>query len=47
MPKFSKDGDTIMFISRKNFNALMGIIRLNENKVFYFKLPKMVQSFDW
>jgi TolB protein len=47
MPRFSQDGNTIMFISRKNFKPLMGIIRLNENRLFYFKLPKMIQSFDW
>jgi TolB protein len=46
-PKFSTDGDTIMFIKRKKFKYYIGLIRLNEEKVFYFKLPKMIQSFDW
>jgi TolB protein len=44
---FSVDGNSIMFIKRENFFSKLGIIRLNENKVFYYKLPKILQSFDW
>jgi len=46
-PHFSIDGNTIMFIKRENFSSKIGIIRLNENKIFYYKLPKQLQSFDW
>jgi TolB protein len=44
---FSVDGNSIMFIKRENFFSKIGIIRLNEDKVFYYKLPKILQSFDW
>ncbi len=46
-PNFSVDGNSIMFIKRENFLSKIGIIRLNENKVFYYPLPKILQSFDW
>jgi len=46
-PNFSVDGNSIMFIKRENFFSKIGIIRLKENKVFYYKLPKILQSFDW
>ena len=46
-PNFSVDGNSIMFIKRENFYSKIGIIRLNENKVFYYPLPKILQSFDW
>ena len=46
-PNFSVDGNSIMFIKRENFFSKIGIIRLNENKIFYYKLPKILQSFDW
>jgi len=46
-PNFSVDGNSIMFIKRENFFSKIGIIRLNENKVFYYPLPKLLQSFDW
>jgi TolB protein len=44
---FSVDGNSIMFIKRENFFSKIGIIRLKEQKVFYYKLPKILQSFDW
>ncbi|GAX87820.1 TolB protein [Lebetimonas natsushimae] len=44
---FSVDGNSIMFIKREHFFSKIGIIRLKENKVFYYKLPKILQSFDW
>jgi len=46
-PNFSEDGNSIMFIKRENFSSKIGIIRLNENKIFYYRLPQMLQSFDW
>ena len=46
-PNFSVDGNSIMFIKRENFYSKIGIIRLDENKVFYYPLPKILQSFDW
>jgi len=46
-PNFSVDGNSIMFIKRENFSSKIGIIRLNENKIFYYRLPKILQSFDW
>ena len=46
-PNFSVDGNSIMFIKRENFFSKIGIIRLKENRVFYYKLPKILQSFDW
>jgi len=46
-PNFSVDGNSIMFIKRENFSSKIGIIRLNENKIFYYKLNKILQSFDW
>jgi TolB protein len=46
-PNFSVDGNSIMFIKRENFYSKIGIIRLDENKVFYYPLPKILQSYDW
>jgi len=46
-PNFSVDGNSIMFIKREKFFSKIGIIRLKENKIFYYKLPKILQSFDW
>ncbi|WP_457560533.1 Tol-Pal system protein TolB [Caminibacter sp.] len=46
-PNFSVDGTSIMFIKRENFFSKIGIIRLGENKIFYYKLNKILQSFDW
>ncbi len=46
-PNFSVDGTSIMFIKRDNFYSKIGIIRLGENKIFYYKLNKILQSFDW
>jgi len=47
LPVFSKDGSTILFIKEYKFNSKLGIIRLNENKIFYFKLNRIIQSFDF
>jgi len=46
-PNFSVDGSSIMFIKRENFISKIGIIRLGENKIFYYPLTKKLQSFDW
>jgi len=46
-PVFSNDGSTILFIKQNNFNSKLGIIRLKENKIFYFKLNRVLQSFDF
>jgi len=46
-PNFSVDGNSIMFIKTEKFYSKIGIIRLRENKVFYYPLNKRVQSFDW
>jgi TolB protein len=46
LPVFSNDGSTLFFIKEYNFNSKIGIIRLKENKIFYFRLSKIIQSFD-
>ena len=46
-PNFSVDGNSIMFIKIENFYSKIGIIRLRENKIFYYPLNKRLQSFDW
>jgi len=47
LPVFSKDGSTVLFIKEYNFSSKLGIIRLKENKVFYFKINRKMQSFDF
>jgi len=47
LPVFSNDGSTILFIKEYKFNSKIGIIRLKENKIFYFRLSKIIQSFDF
>ncbi|NPA55850.1 MAG: translocation protein TolB [Epsilonproteobacteria bacterium] len=47
LPTFSSDGGTILFIKEQRFNSKLGIIRLKENKIFYFKISKKMQSFDF
>jgi TolB protein len=46
-PNFSVDGSSIMFIKRIGLNSQIGIIRLQERKVFYYPLAHRLQSFDW
>ncbi len=46
-PNFSVDGNSIMFIKTENFTSKLGLIRLKENKIFYYPLSKKLQSFDW
>jgi TolB protein len=47
LPSFSEGGDSIIFIKEYKFNSKIGIIRLKENKIYYFKLNKKIQSFDF
>ena len=47
LPVFSKNGNTIFFIKEYKFNSKLGIIRLAENKIFYFKISRKIQSFDF
>ena len=47
-PRFSKDGDAIMFIKNYKSQSAIGIIRLNHNKNYLFPLKYgKLQSMDW
>jgi TolB protein len=47
-PKFSPDGDSILFIKHHKNKSYLGIIRLNYNKSFLFPLENgKFQSIDW
>ena len=47
-PKFSSDGESILFIKNDSQSSYLGIIRLNYNKSFLFKLKTgKLQSIDW
>lgn len=47
-PKFSIDGDAIIFIKNYQGQSSIGIIRINHNKNFLFPLESgKVQSIDW
>ena len=47
-PKFSKDGDAILFIKNYKAQSSIGLIRLNHNKNYLFPLKYgKVQSMDW
>lgn len=47
-PKFSKDGESVVFIKTENEKSYVGIIRLNHDKSFLFPLNKgSIQSIDW
>ena len=47
-PRFSKDGDAIMFIKNYKAQSAIGIIRLNHNKNYLFPLKYgKLQSMDW
>ncbi len=47
-PRFSKDGDAILFIKNYMAQSSIGIIRLNHNKNYLFPLKYgKVQSMDW
>ena len=47
-PKFSEDGDSILYIKNKKGKSYLGIIRINYNKSFLFPLKVgKLQSIDW
>lgn len=47
-PKFSQDGDAILFIKNYKAQSAIGIIRLNQNKNYLFPLKYgKLQSMDW
>lgn len=47
-PRFSKDGDAIIFIKNYKAQSSIGIIRLNYNKNYLFPLNSgRIQSLDW
>lgn len=47
-PRFSKDGDAILFIKNYMSQSSIGIIRLNHNKNYLFPLQSgKIQSMDW
>ncbi|WP_457749498.1 Tol-Pal system protein TolB [Sulfurimonas sp.] len=48
LPKFSKDGDAIIFIKNYKSQSAIGIIRLMHNKNYLFPLKSgKIQSMDW
>ncbi len=47
-PKFSHDGESILFLKNYNNRSSIGIVRLNYDKSFLFPLQKgNIQSIDW
>ncbi|MBU0721230.1 Tol-Pal system protein TolB [bacterium] len=47
-PRFSKDGDAILFIKNYKSQSSLGIIRLNHNKNYLFPLKHgKIQALDW
>lgn len=47
-PKFSKDGESIIFLKTVNNRSSINIIRLNHNRIFPFPLANgKIQSIDW
>jgi TolB protein len=47
-PRFSRDGDAILFIKNYKGQSAIGIIRLNHNKNYLFPIKHgRVQSLDW
>jgi TolB protein len=47
-PKFSKDGESIIFLKTHNNKSSIGIIRLNYSKSFLFPFKSgKIQSIDW
>ncbi|MBR2494890.1 Tol-Pal system protein TolB [Helicobacter sp.] len=48
MPRFSKDGGSVMFLKHTSGQTALGVIRLDYNKSYLFPLSKAnIQSFDW
>jgi len=47
-PKFSEDGESVMYIKHYASQSALGIIRLNYNEGYLFPLKgKRIQSIDW
>lgn len=47
-PRFSIDGESILFIKNYGRQSALGVIRLKENKTFHFPLQVgQIQSIDW
>lgn len=47
-PKFSANGDTVLFIKNYENESALGIIRINQNKSYLFPLKgQKLQSIDW
>lgn len=47
-PKFSNDGESIIFLKTVNNRSSIGVIRLNHSKSFLFPLSNgKIQSIDW
>ncbi|MCR4941844.1 MAG: Tol-Pal system protein TolB [Campylobacter sp.] len=47
-PRFSSDGESVIFIKQLGGQSSLGVIRLNENKSFQFPLKiGKIQSIDW
>lgn len=48
MPRFSKDGENIMFLKNTQNQSALGVVRLRYNKSYLFPISKIkIQSFDW
>lgn len=48
MPRFSKDGENIMFLKNTQNQSALGIVRLRYNKSYLFPITALkIQSFDW
>lgn len=48
MPRFSKDGENIMFLKNAQNQSALGIVRLRYNKSYLFPITSLkIQSFDW
>ena len=48
MPRFSTDGDSIMFIKSTDNESSLGILRLNYNNSYLFPLTnEKIQAMDW
>lgn len=47
-PKFSVDGESVLYVNNTNGNSSLGVIRLNYDKHFLFPLKSgKIQSIDW
>lgn len=48
MPRFSRDGQNVMFLKNTQHQSALGIVRLRYNKTYLFPISKLkIQSFDW